>query len=192
MAGPTPDQASIDDVDDPHRPIRIENERANEATRWGKLLALFQRLAALIWLAQGAVEWAAALTAKKSIFDERPASAAIAVVFFAVLDPVAGVGLWLQTTWGGVLWLLVASAQIFVAATLPGFFMAGYWLAALDAALIVLYFTLTFEAGRDYQALRTRKRRRRRAAPASAKNMLGQTITSARAGARVLMRVFKR
>ena len=44
----------------------------------------------------------------------RPAMAS-AVIFFGVLDLVAAVGLWLATPWGGVLWLLAAVSQIFVA-----------------------------------------------------------------------------
>ena len=91
-----------------------------------------------------------------------PQSAAFAVIFFAVLDLVAGVGLWLATPWGGVLWLLIASAQIFLTLSMPGFFVGGYWLIGVNAVLIAMYFALTFEAGRDVEAQRMRERRRRR------------------------------
>lgn len=157
-----------DDADDPHRPIRIGDAGATgEATRWGHLLTLFMRIMALFWLLQGLMQWRLVLMATKPIFDELPANAAIAVVFFAVLDLIAGVGLWLATPWGGVLWLLIASAQIFVTLSVPGFFAGGYWLIALDLILIAVYFVLTFEAGRDFEAQRMRdKRRRRQAAPA--------------------------
>jgi hypothetical protein len=64
-----------------------------------------------------------------------------------------------------VLWLLIASAQIFVTTTSPGFFFGGYWLVGFDLALIGLYFFLTFEAGRDYEAQRLREKRRRRRTP---------------------------
>ena len=160
------DNSLYDDADDPHRPIRLgEAGAAGEAARWGHMLTLFMRIMALFWLLQGVMQWIIVLTASKPIFDEAPTNAAIAIVFFAVLDLVAGVGLWLATPWGGVLWLLIAGAQIFVTLSVPGFFAGGYWLIALDLALIGLYFFLTFEAGRDYEAQRLREKRRRRRAP---------------------------
>ena len=60
------------------------------------------------------MQWRIMLASAQSIFDTMPTIAAFAIVFFAVLDLIAGVGLWLATPWGGVLWLLIASAQIFV------------------------------------------------------------------------------
>lgn len=152
-----------DDVDDPHRPIRVGDSSASaEATRWGQLLTLFMRIMALFWLLQGIMQWRLVLTASRPIFEEIPSSSAVAVIFFAVLDLIAGVGLWLATPWGGVLWLLIASAQIFVTLSLPGFFAGGYWLIALDLVLIGFYFVLTFEAGRDFEAQRMRDKRLRR------------------------------
>lgn len=154
-----------DDADDPHRPIRVgDSGPMGDATRWGQLLTLFMRVMALFWLLQGIMQWRLVLTASRSIFDEIPSNAAIAVIFFAVLDLIAGVGLWLATPWGGVLWLLIASAQIFVTLSLPGFFAGGNWLIVLDLILIGLYFLLTFEAGRDFESARMRNRRHRRKA----------------------------
>ena len=124
------------------------------------MLTLFMRVMALFWLLQGVMQWVIVLTASSRSSTTLPTNVAIAVVFFAVLDLIAGVGLWLATPWGGVLWLLIASAQIFVTLSVPGFFAGGYWLIALDLALIGLYFFLTFEAGRDYEAQRLRDKRR--------------------------------
>jgi uncharacterized membrane protein len=158
MAGP----AFYDGDDDPHSGIRIgEPGPTSESTRWGMLLTLFMRIIAVFWLLQGLTQWYVVLTAPTPIFDTLPSGAATAVIFFAVLDLIAGVGLWLATPWGGVLWLLIASAQIFVTLSVPGFFAGGYFLIALDLILIVLYFALTFEAGRDFEAQRLRNRRKR-------------------------------
>jgi hypothetical protein len=154
---------NFDDADDPYRAIRIGDPGvAGEATKWGHLLTRFMRVMAVFWLLQGLAQWQVILTAQKSIFDTMPQSAALAVIFFGVLDLVAGVGLWLATPWGGVLWLLIASAQIFVAASLPSFFAGGYWLIGVDVLLIVLYFVLTFEAGRDFEAQKVMEERQRR------------------------------
>jgi hypothetical protein len=155
------DTQNYDDGDDPYRAIRVgDSTGAGEATRWGYLLTMFMRVIAVFWLLQGLSQWYVVLTAKLSIFESLPQSAALAIVFFGVLDLIAGVGLWLATPWGGVLWLLIASAQIFVAATMPRVFIGGFWLIGVDLALIALYFGLTFEAGRDFEAKRVMERRR--------------------------------
>ena len=158
-----------DDGDDPYRAIRVgDNGGDGEAARWGLLLSRFMRIVALFWLLQGLMQWRVILSAPQSIFETMPKSAAFAVIFFAVLDLIAGVGLWLATPWGGVLWLLIASAQIFLTLSMPDFFIGGYWLIGVNAVLIVTYFTLTFEAGRDYDAQRLRDNRRRRKVAAKA------------------------
>lgn len=188
------EHTSYDDADDPHRPIRVGDVGATgEATRWGQLLTLFMRVMALFWLLQGVMQWRLVLTASQSIFDEIPTNAAVAVVFFAVLDLIAGVGLWLATPWGGVLWLLIASAQIFVTLSLPGFFAGGYWLIALDLVLIGVYFVLTFEAGRDFEALRMRnKRQRRRAEPALNTDILDRAAAHAKRGTQAVLNPFRK
>ncbi len=157
------DSHRFDDADDPYRAIRLgDPSGAGEATRWGYLLTLFMRVMAMFWMLQGLAQWFVILTAARPIFDVMPLNSALAIVFFGVLDLVAGVGLWLATPWGGVLWLLIASAQIFVAATMPKLFIGGYWLIVVDVVLIALYFGLTFEAGRDFEAQHVMERRRSR------------------------------
>jgi hypothetical protein len=156
------DPAFFDEDDDPHRGIRIGDPTpSSESRRWGVLLIRFMRIIAIFWLMQGLMQWYVVLTSPKPIFDTLPSGAATAVIFFAVLDLIAGVGLWLATPWGGVLWLLIASAQIFVTLSVPGFFAGGYYLIALDLVLIALYFALTFEAGRDFESQSLRSRRKR-------------------------------
>jgi hypothetical protein len=160
---------NYDDADDPYRAIRVGDPgAASEATKWGYLLTLFMRVMAGFWMLQGLAQWYALLTAPQSIFDTAPQGGALAVIFFGVLDLVAGVGLWLATPWGGVLWLLIASAQIFVAASLPELFAGGYFLVAVDLVLIGLYFWLTFEAGRDFEGKRLMQHRwRKKGLPAN-------------------------
>jgi hypothetical protein len=130
-------------------------ERAKEAdeTRWGMLLVLFMRIVGVLWVYQGLVQWHVILSAEQSIFDVLPVQTTVAIVFFAVLDLLAAVGMWLAAPWGGVLWLLTAVAQAFIAILLPNFFAGGSIVIGLDCVLLVLYFVLTFKASQrpDYQ-----------------------------------------
>jgi Family of unknown function (DUF6163) len=118
---------------------------ADEENRAELLLVLFKRLLAGLWVIQGLWQWSAILLPPEPLFDEVSALHGAAVIFFATVNFVAAVGLWLATPWGGVIWLLCAIAQIIVALALPGFF-SMLWIGA-DVVLIVIYFVLLWRAG---------------------------------------------
>jgi hypothetical protein len=128
--------------------IRIGESQASqrEQTRWGTILVIFMRMIAVLWICQGLAEWAKVLLPGDSFLETLPSNAAaVAVIFFAIADLLAAVGLWLATPWGGALWLLAAGLQIIVVAVLPDFYSV-FW-AALDLILIIIYFILTWRAG---------------------------------------------
>lgn len=118
----------------------------SEETSWGVVLVIFMRALAALWALQGLMQWVTILLPGEPLFDKVTPTWGAAVIFFAVLDLVAAVGLWLATPWGGVIWLFGAIAQIFVALALPNFF-SMLWISA-DLVLIVIYFVLTWQAGR--------------------------------------------
>jgi nicotinamide riboside transporter PnuC len=103
------------------------------------------RVLAGLWVLQGLLQWSTILLPREPLFDNVSALRGAAVIFFATINPVAAVGLWLATPWGGVIWFLAAIAQIFVGLALPGFF-SMLWIGA-DVVLIVIYFGLMWRAG---------------------------------------------
>lgn len=126
-----------------------------DSPRWGLLLIWFMRLTAAFWLALGLYYWAVILgklDLAGAAFLSLSLSRQTAVVFFATLDLVAAVGLWLATPWGGVVWLFTALAEIALAGTLPR--IEGVQMAALavNGALVGIYFVLNFFAARDRDA----------------------------------------
>jgi Family of unknown function (DUF6163) len=128
--------------------IRVGESQASqrEQTRWGTILVIFMRMIAALWICQGLSEWTKVLLPGESFLTTLPSNAAAAaVIFFAIADLLAAVGLWLATPWGGALWLFAASLQIFVVVALPNFY-SSFW-AVLDVVLILLYFVLTWRAG---------------------------------------------
>ncbi len=127
--------------------IRIgESGAKEEKSIWGLLVVVFMRALAALWVFQGLSQWGAILTPREPLFDQVNGLFGAAVIFFAILDLVAAVGLWLATPWGGVLWLFSAIAQIFAALMIPGFF-ANAWIG-VNMMLIIAYFALTWRAGR--------------------------------------------
>jgi hypothetical protein len=129
--------------------LGVDAHAETSATRWGLLLVLFMRMIAALWMLQGLMQWDAILGPGETPLDALPSALAIAIVFFAVTDLVAAVGLWLAASWGGVIWLCAAAAQIFVTLFMPDFFAGGPLILAVDQALIVGYFVLTWRAAQE-------------------------------------------
>lgn len=113
--------------------------------RAGFVLIVFMRLLAGLWVIQGLTQWAAILLPSQPLLDNVSSVRGGTVIFFAIYDLVAVVGLWLAAPWGGVIWLLGAIAQILVALGVPGSFSI-LW-ACANMILIVVYFVLTWQAG---------------------------------------------
>jgi hypothetical protein len=118
---------------------------AGTGNRAGLILVVFMRILAGLWVFQGLLQWSAILLPTEPLFYHVSPLHGVAVIFFALFDLVAAVGLWLATPWGGVIWLLGAIAQIVVAFGLPGFF-SMFWVAA-NIILIIIYFAVTWQAG---------------------------------------------
>ena len=132
--------------------IRLLKETPDErkpGTNWGRMLVLFMRTVAGLWILRGLVHWESILAHDQTPFESLAPVVAGCVVFFAVADLVAAVGLWLASAWGGVLWLFSAMANVIVTLAVPDFHAGGKLMVAIDFALIATYFVLTWQAARD-------------------------------------------
>src|ERR1700680_710155 len=75
---------------------------------WATRLVLFLRLMAAVALVKGLYYWAIVCgvgAPSPQGFDSYAMPYQSATVFFAVIDLVAAVGLWLAAPWGAVVWL---------------------------------------------------------------------------------------
>jgi hypothetical protein len=131
----------------PRAAISLEDraQADREGNRAALTLVVFMRVLAGLCAAQGLLQWSAILLPSESLFDNFPPLQGSAVIFFAVFDLVAAVGLWLATPWGGVIWLFGAFTQFFAAFAMPGFF--SRFSTAANLALIAVYLVLTWKAG---------------------------------------------
>jgi hypothetical protein len=118
---------------------------AGEEDHAGLQLVVFMRFLAGLWVIQGLLQWSAILLPSQPFLDNVSSMRGGTVIFFAIFDLVAAVGLWLAAPWGGVIWLFGAIAQILVALGVPGSF-SMFW-AAANTTLIFVYFVLTWRAG---------------------------------------------
>jgi hypothetical protein len=70
-------------------------------------------------------------------------------VFFAVIDPVAGVGLWLAAPWGAVVWLTSVISMAAVEVLFPQIFGGNILAVVFELGLLGTYVWLVVMAARE-------------------------------------------
>ncbi|HEX8416649.1 MAG TPA: DUF6163 family protein [Methylobacterium sp.] len=130
---------------------RIERMPRRIETHWDVVLVWFMRITALLWLAKGAATWAAILDVLPGArpFETEPLGRQAVIVYFAVIDFTAAVGLWLTSAWGGVVWLLAATSALTLAILTPQLLSISTPVLAVQAAIIAMYFILSWLAARE-------------------------------------------
>ena len=128
------------------------DERAEvRAVRWNFILVWFMRMLALMWIAKGLGYWAVILGADTAPtpFEARTTGFQATTIYFAIIDLVAAVGLWLTSTWGGVLWLLAVMSHLILTMFFPHVVAGGPLLIALFLVFIVAYLVISWLAAAD-------------------------------------------
>jgi len=126
---------------------------------WARIFRLFMRVLAVLTIGRGLFHWAVICglpNADGITFEDFAPGLQAATVFFAVIEPVAGVGLWLAASWGGVVWIIAVLVAVGIdAAVMVG--MQG-WVqsaarpalaTAADLALLAFYILVAAAAGRQ-------------------------------------------
>ena len=75
---------------------------------WTRRLVFFLRIMAMVSIAKGLYHWAQVtgfVGSEEEAFENQSMAWQTATVYFAVIELVAAVGLWLATPWGAVVWL---------------------------------------------------------------------------------------
>ncbi|HZL29472.1 MAG TPA: DUF6163 family protein [Pseudolabrys sp.] len=73
-----------------------------------------------------------------------------ATVFFAVLDLVAAVGLWLAAAWGAVIWLTAVASMLAVEIFFPQVFGRGFITVMVEGGLLGLYLWLALRSAQEH------------------------------------------
>jgi fatty acid desaturase len=130
---------------------------------WSRIFRIFMRALAVLTIGRGLGQWAVicGMTDADGIgFEDYSPALQASTIFFAVIELVAGVGLWLTAAWGGVVWVLATAVALSIdAAALYGLQgwvqMAARPLAATagDIALLAFLLLVTVAAARQADAL---------------------------------------
>jgi hypothetical protein len=133
-------------------PDRLEERSDPAAMRWSMILTWFMRIVAVLWILKGLSAWATIVGATPGVgFEGRSTGYQATLIYFAVIDLVAAVGLWMASSWGGVLWLLAVMSHLILAVFFPRIVLAGPTLIAFFFGLIVAYLVMSWLAAREQE-----------------------------------------
>ena len=104
-----------------------EREGEQGVGRWTRRLVLFLRVMAGVSMLKGLYHWSRVCgigVDASDVFEYHSIAWQAATVFFAVIDLVAAVGLWLAAAWGAVIWLTAIASMLAVEIFFPQVFGA--------------------------------------------------------------------
>lgn len=138
---------------DMFEPVHAD-EIANRGS-WADYLVLFLRIMAGVSLLKGLYHWAAVCgvgAAAAHDFEAHTEAWQAATVFFAVLDLVAAVGLWLAAAWGAVVWLTSVVSMAVVEIFFPQVYGHNRLIIIVEFALLAIYIGLAIVSARERSA----------------------------------------
>ena len=123
-------------------------QRGAKPRPWSDYLLWLFRCLAVFQLCKAIVHWAMLFGIGTDLAGAAgPGGQALraATIYFAVLDPVAGVGLWLTSSWGVVLWLLAAASEIVMLIGFPEIYGQSWILLGIEILSVGTYLWFTFQ-----------------------------------------------
>lgn len=145
------DRVETDDL----RSLEPVQEHEEEGPgRWTKRLVLFLRVMAGLSMIKGLYHWSrvVGIGVGDDLFEYHSIAWQTATVFFAVIDLVAAVGLWLAAAWGAVIWLMSIASMLAVEIFFPQVFGGGFVTGLFEAGLLALYLALALKAAQEHPA----------------------------------------
>jgi hypothetical protein len=127
-------------------------EATGQPEGWTQRFMLFLRVMAGVSLLKGLYHWALIVGVGQGTFSAFEVSSAAwqaASMYFAVIDLVAAVGLWLAAAWGGVVWLTATISMAAIELFFPQVYGGRIWVVLIELAMLVAYFSLAIAAARE-------------------------------------------
>src|ERR1700676_4147815 len=133
-------------------PVRVG--KPSQGT-WTEYLVLFLRVMAGFSLLKGLYHWSQVCgigAPADNGFESHAIAWQTATVFFAVLDLVAAVGLWLAAAWGAVVWLTSVVSMAAVEVFFPNVYGGSLVIVAIEMLLLGAYLYLAIMSARERPA----------------------------------------
>ncbi|MDR6302377.1 fatty acid desaturase [Nitrobacter vulgaris] len=119
---------------------------------WTRRLVVFLRAMAVLSLVVGLYHWAQLtgfIGSEDDGFENQMVAWQAATIYFAVIELVAAVGLWLATPWGAVVWLTTVVSMAVVELMFPAIYGGNLIIVGLETALLTAYLALAWMAARE-------------------------------------------
>jgi hypothetical protein len=125
---------------------------AEQKTLWTDRLVLFLRAMAALSMIKGLYHWSrvCGIGVGDEFFEYHSVAWQTGTVFFAVIDLVAAVGLWLAAAWGAVIWLTSVASMLAVNIFVPQVFGASIGSGLLESGLLGLYLYFAVKAAQEH------------------------------------------
>ena len=131
----------------------ISSERAqSDDNIWTRRLVLFLRIMAVISVTKGLYHWAQVtgfIGGEEEAFENQSMAWQTATIYFAVIELVAAVGLWLATPWGAVVWLTTVVSMAVIELMFPGVYGGSLVVVGAEAVMLATYLALAWMAARE-------------------------------------------
>ncbi len=132
-------------------PVHI-GRAANARGNWAEYLVLFLRIMAGVSLIKGLYHWGQVCgigAPADGGFEAHTVAWQTATVFFAVIDLVAAVGLWLAAAGGAGVWLTAVVSMAVVEVFFPQVFGGSMLVVLIEVTLLGMYLWLAIFAARE-------------------------------------------
>jgi hypothetical protein len=119
---------------------------------WTRRLVLFLRIMAVVSLTKGLYHWAEVtgfIGRGDDAFENQTLAWQASTVYFAVIELVAAVGLWLATPWGAVVWLITVVTMGVIELMFPAIYGGSLSVVAVEALMLTAYLALAWMAARE-------------------------------------------
>src|SRR3954463_16691286 len=119
---------------------------------WTRRLVFFLRIMAVVSVAKGLYHWAQVtgfIGGEEDALENQAMAWQTETEYFAVIELVAAVGLWLATPWGAVVWLTTVVSMAVIALMFPGIYGGSLTVVGLEALMVAAYLALAWMAARE-------------------------------------------
>jgi hypothetical protein len=119
---------------------------------WTRRLVLFLRVMAVLSIIKGLYHWAQVtgfIGGEEGAFENQTMAWQVATIYFAVIDLVAAVGLWLATPWGAVVWLTTVVSMAIIELMFPTIYGGSLTVVGIGAFLLAAYLILAWLAAQE-------------------------------------------
>src|SRR3954463_8754823 len=131
----------------------IASERIEpDDNAWTRRLVLFLRVMAVVSIIKGLYHWAQVtgfIGGEEEAFENQSMAWQTATVYFAVIELVAAVGLWLATPWGAVVWLTTVVSMAVIELMFPGIYGGSLSVVGVEVFMLAAYLALAWMAARE-------------------------------------------